>query len=63
MVLDGEAGGSAARGDLELTIDGGQMPVDGARTDDQFSCHLGIGQSPGYQAQNIPTSRAVSPAG
>ena len=50
MMLDGVAGGGTAGGDAELAINGGQMPVDGARTDDELFGYLGVGHPLSHQA-------------
>jgi hypothetical protein len=52
-MLDGVAGSSAARGDPDLAIDRGQVPVDGARTDGELLCDLGVGEPLGHQAQHL----------
>ena len=44
MVVDGVAGGGAARGDPELAVDHGQVPVDVTATDDELL---------GHQAQHL----------
>ncbi len=43
MMLDHIATGGIARGDSEFAVDGGQVPVDGAGTDDELLGYLGIG--------------------
>ena len=53
MMLDSIACSGTARGHLELAVDRGQVPVDGARTDDELFSHLDIGQPLCYQAQHI----------
>jgi hypothetical protein len=45
VMLKGIAGGCTTRGDVELAINRRQVPVDGARTDDELFRHLGVGQS------------------
>lgn len=40
-MLNGVAGGGS-RGDAELVVNGGQMPVDGAGTDDELFGDVGI---------------------
>lgn len=53
FVFDGIAGSGTARGDTDFAVDSGQVPVDGATTDDQLLSHLGIGQALGHQAQHL----------
>src|SRR5437868_3613523 len=53
VVLQSIAGGSGARGDAQLAIEGGGMVVDGAGTEHQVSGNLGIRQALGYQAQHL----------
>ena len=43
VVLDRIAGGSAARGDPDLAVDHGKVPVDGATADDELFGYLSIG--------------------
>jgi hypothetical protein len=50
VMLESVACGSAARGHAELTVDRGQVPVDGARANDELLSNLGIGDPLGYQA-------------
>ena len=50
VVLDSEAGGGGSRGDAKLAVDRGQVPVDGARTNNELFGYLGIGQPLSYQA-------------
>ena len=57
MLLDGETGGCAARGDLQLAVDGGQVPVDGARAENQRFRDLDIGQTLRNQAQYLDLAR------
>ena len=45
LMVDGVAGGGAAGGNLDFAIDGGEVVVDGARTDYQLFGDLYIGQS------------------
>lgn len=59
FVLNRVAGGSAARGDPDLAVDRGQVPVDGARSDELF-CDMGIGESLGHQAQHLDLSDGQS---
>ncbi len=49
-MLDSVASGSAARGNLYLAIDRGQVGIDGAGADDQVFGDLGIGQALCQQA-------------
>lgn len=37
VLFEGKAGGGGSRGDVQLAVDGGEMPVAGARADDQLS--------------------------
>ncbi len=53
MLLNGVAGGGGSRGDAELAVNGGQVPVDGAWTDDELLGYLGIGEPLGHQAQYL----------
>ena len=43
VMLDSVASNGAARGNLELAVDRGQVPVDGARTDDELFGYLCVG--------------------
>jgi hypothetical protein len=52
-LLHGKARGSAARGDLQLGVDGAKMGVDGGRTDEQMSGDLRISQPLRYQPQDL----------
>jgi hypothetical protein len=54
------SGGS--RGDLNFTIDRGQVDVDTTGADNELLCHLGIGEPLSYQAQHLRLS-AVSLSG
>ena len=45
VLLNGVAGGGTARGDAELVVDGGEMPVDGARSDAEVLGDLGVGEA------------------
>src|SRR5260370_41056030 len=56
MMLKSIAGSGAARGNLDLTVNGGEMPTDGAGTDHQLFCYLGIGKSLCHQAQYLDLS-------
>lgn len=56
MLLYGVARRRAARGDTELAVDRGQVPVHCARADDQLLGYLGIGQSSCHQAQYLDLS-------
>jgi len=47
-LLDGVASRRGTRRNLNLAIDRGQVPVDGARTDDKLLGYLGIGEPLGY---------------
>ena len=53
MMLDGVAGRRGSRGDPELAVDRGQVPVDGARTDDQLFGDLGVGEPLGDETQHF----------
>ena len=53
MLFNRVASGRTARRNLELAVDGGEVPVDGAGTDNQLSGQLGIGQPLGHQAQHF----------
>src|SRR5438270_12318886 len=53
FVLNSVAGGGTARGNPDLAVDRGQVPVDRATTDDQLLGYLGVGQSLGHQAQHL----------
>ncbi len=53
VVLDGVAGSSGSRGDLDFAIDRGQVVVDSARADHEAFGDLGIGQSLCQQAQDF----------
>src|SRR5260370_38003549 len=57
LVVNGIAGGRTARRDPELTVDRGQMPVDGARADDEMFGDLSIGQALCHQAQHLLLTR------
>ena len=61
MVFDGVAGRSGSGGDPDLTINRGQVRIDGARTDDQALGYLLIGQALCYHAQhlNLPGRQTV----
>ena len=43
-MLKGVAGGGTARGDPNFAVDRGQVPVDGATSDDQLVSYLRIDQ-------------------
>ena len=45
LVLDGVASSSTARRDSDLAIDGLEVRVDGAGTDDELVGDLGVGHS------------------
>src|SRR5260221_14447567 len=56
MLLYGIAGSGAARGNLDLTVNGGEMPTDGTGAEHQLFCYLGIGKSLCHQAQYLDLS-------
>ena len=51
-MLDGEAGGGAARANAELAVDRGQVGADRARAEHELLGHLGVGEALGHQAQH-----------
>src|SRR5215470_757486 len=53
LVLVRKAGGSGARGDAQLAIEGSDMPVDGARTNHQVLGNLRIGETLGKPPQYL----------
>ena len=53
LMLDGVAGGGAARGHLDFAINGGEVGVDRARTDDELLGDLRIGEALCEQAQHL----------
>lgn len=53
VVLNGIAGGSNSRGDLDFAVDRSQVVVDGARADNKEFGNLGIGQSLCQEAQHF----------
>src|SRR5258708_17506560 len=53
VMLDGEASGGTARGDAELAVDRGQVPVDGARADGEPLGDLSIGESLCHETQHL----------
>ena len=53
VLIDGIAGRGTARGDLNLTVDRGQVPVHGAARDDQLFGYLGIGQPLSHELQHL----------
>ena len=52
-MLESVASRRGSRGDVELAVDRSQVPVDGARADDEVVSHLGIGEALGHQAQHF----------
>ena len=57
-MLDGEAGSLRARVESQLAVDRVQVPVHGARADEELLGDLGVGQPGGYQTQDIDLSGA-----
>ena len=53
LVLDGIAGGGGSRGDLDFAVDGGEVVVDGAGTDEELVGDLRVGESLGEEAQDF----------
>ena len=53
FVLNSVAGGRTARGDPDLAVDGSQIPVDGATTEDELFGDLGVAQSLSHQPQHL----------
>src|SRR6266516_4728596 len=53
VVFERKVGGRVARGNIELIIDGTQVSIDRARTDDQRFRNLGVGEPACYQAQHL----------
>ncbi len=52
-MLHGIARSGTTRGDPELAVDRGQVPVDRARTDDELFSDLGIGEPLCHQVQYL----------
>ncbi len=46
-MLNSKASGGTSRGDSELAVDRGQVPVDGAGTDNELFGDLSVGESRG----------------
>ena len=57
VVLNGVAGGGGSRGDAELAVNGGQVPVDGAGTDDELFGYLSIGEPLGHETEHFHLTR------
>ena len=53
VLLNGVAGCGGSRGDAELAVDRGQVPVDGAWTDDQLLGHLRVGEALGDETEHV----------
>src|SRR5215472_2736850 len=53
LVSHREAGGSHARVDPQLIVNGGEMGGDRAQANDELLRHLGIGESLGHQPQDF----------
>jgi|SRR2546429_7125525 len=53
LVLNGIAGSSSARGDLNFAVDRGQVRVDSARADDQLLGYLRVGESFRYESKHL----------
>ena len=53
LVLESKEGRRVARGDAQFAIDGTQVGIDGARTNDQDLGDLGIGEFPRHQPQHL----------
>jgi len=53
MLFNGVASGGAARGDSELAVNGGEVPVDGARADDELFGNLSVGEALCDQPQHF----------
>ena len=51
MMFNSVASGRTARRNLELAVDGREVPVDGAQTDDQLFSYLRITQPLCHQTQ------------
>ncbi len=56
----GETGGFCARVDSQLAVDGAQVPIDGAGTNEELLCDLGVGEPGSDQAQHFGLPDAES---
>ena len=52
-MLNGIASRGGSRGDAELAVDRGQVPVDSARTDDEVFGDLGVGETLGHETEHF----------
>src|SRR5262245_27043873 len=52
-MLKGEADCRGAGGDVELGLDGGKVPIDGARAEEELLCDLGIGEARDNETQHL----------
>src|SRR5947209_18869411 len=53
LVLNGIAGSSSARRDLNFAVDRGQVRVDSGRADDQLLGYLRVGESFRYESKHL----------
>ena len=53
VMLDGIAGSSSARGDLDFAVDQGQVILHRTWTDDELFGDLSIGESLGYETKHL----------
>ena len=65
VLFEGNQGRGMARGDAEFAIDGAQVGIDGAWTDDQRISNLSIGESLCDQPQHLhlPLGQVVGKGG
>ena len=59
-MVRGEAGRFGARTQSQLAVNRAQVPIDGARTEEEPFRHLNVGQSDGNQPQDFDLTGAQS---